>query len=109
VVRSHNPDGWCSLIGGQTYRGTCFPDLRGTHFYTDYCKHELEGADIVNGRVRIREFEARFINLDGFTADGFPVTPSSLHADGFGELHLTTVSCCGSSFTGAIYRLEATR
>jgi hypothetical protein len=36
-----------------------------------------------------------------------PVTPSSIHAAANGEIYMTTTSCCGSSQTGGVYRLEA--
>jgi glucose/arabinose dehydrogenase len=36
--------GWYSIIAGQVYRGTRFPDLQGWHFYTDHYKGGLAMA-----------------------------------------------------------------
>jgi len=81
--------GWYSIIGGQTYRGTCFPDLVGWHFYTDYGKGGLVKARLqANNTLEI-------VNLTGT----FPVNPSSIHADARGELYETTTA-------GDVYRLE---
>ena len=46
--KSHR-DGWCSIIAGQTYRGTCYPDIVGTHYLTDYCAHELVAVTYARG------------------------------------------------------------
>ena len=29
--------GACAVIGGDVYRGSCFPDLQGRYFFTDFC------------------------------------------------------------------------
>jgi glucose/arabinose dehydrogenase len=82
-------DGWESVIGGQVYRGTCFPDIVGDHFFTDYSKHQLMRGRFVAGT---------------YTASALPGTwptgPSSIHADARGELYMTTVS-------GDVYQIEA--
>ena len=92
-VRTH-ASGWVSIIAGQTYRGTCFPDLVGWHFYTDF-----GAADLVKARLVGDTFEK--IDL----ATTVPVAPSSIHADARGELYLTTAPQNGSN--GAVYRLQA--
>jgi hypothetical protein len=94
--RTHE-DGWCSIIGGEVYRGSCYPDLTGTYFFTDYCAHELWSARLGAGNIVTERVQV----------DGFPATPSSLHADARGELYLTTVSCCGTNTLGGVYHLEA--
>ena len=43
---------WRSVIGGQVYRGTCFPGLVGTYFYGDYVAGELWAFENVNGTAR---------------------------------------------------------
>ena len=40
-------DGWASIITGQTYRGTCYPDIVGWHYYTDF-----EKGGIVRARLK---------------------------------------------------------
>ncbi|MFN3876273.1 MAG: T9SS type A sorting domain-containing protein, partial [Flavobacteriales bacterium] len=37
---AHHPQGqqgWCSIIGGRTYRGPTYWRIEGKHIYTDYC------------------------------------------------------------------------
>ena len=109
-VRTHAGDGWCSSIGGQVYRGACYPDLVGRYFYTDYCHHTLEVAKLQGGVPRVlTPPKVSFVDIAAPPHIGFPVTPASIHADGRGELYLTTTTCCGSSFIGGVYHLEATR
>src|SRR5688500_10438528 len=79
-----HPDGdgeWQAIIGGQVYRGSCFPDLQGTYFYTDYTVSELWAFTWQGGRA---EGDGRVLANDAFV-DG----PTSLHADAFGELYVT--------------------
>jgi glucose/arabinose dehydrogenase len=109
-IRSHAGDGWCSAIGGDVYRGACYPDLVGTYFYTDYCRHTLERATATAGVPRLLgPAQVETIDLGAPQRPGFPFTPASIHSDGRGELYVTTVSCCGSSFLGGVYHLEVAR
>jgi len=84
-------DGFNAIIGGQVYRGTCYPDITGTFFYSD------------NGRGGL--FSAK-LNPDGTTITKttlpgtFPGSPSSIHASATGELYLTTT-------TGTVFHIEA--
>lgn len=99
--------GWCSTIGGQVYRGATYPSLIGTYVFTDYCAHTMNEAKVqADGSVQFAEVPATMIQLDGQVFDQTPGTPSSLHDDGTGELFLTTVTCCGTSATGAVWKLE---
>ncbi len=83
-------DGWASIIGGQVYRGACFPDLVGWYFYTDFVKGGL-------AKARLRpDGSLEIVDLPG----SFPAQPTSLHADSFGELYETDA-------TGHVYHLEA--
>jgi len=41
AVFSHNPQAWCSVIGGYVYRGAAFPHLYGKYIFTDYCKGDF--------------------------------------------------------------------
>ena len=87
--RTH-ADGWLSIIGGQVYRGTCYPDLVGTYFYTDYNKRQLIKATLRgDGTLDIVDLPASV---------GGP--PASLHEDARGELYVTDTS-------GNIYQLQA--
>ena len=43
-VRLQPLDG-CSVIGGYVYRGTTFPDLDGTYFFSDDCSGRIWGID----------------------------------------------------------------
>ena len=82
--------GWASIIGGQVYRGTCYPDLVGWYFYTDYVKGGLSKARLkADGTLEI-------VDLPG----PFPAQPTSLHADARGELYETDV-------VGHVFHLEA--
>jgi glucose/arabinose dehydrogenase len=86
VAHPHNTQGnqeggWLSITGGQTYRGTCFPDLDGVYFYSDYRKGELWKFKWVNGAVT--DHGRVLLNRD--FVDG----PTSIHADAFGELYVT--------------------
>ena len=71
--------GWDSIMGGQVYRGTCYPDLVGTYFYGDYSRGQLwafeyNGSTAINNRMVLN-------NVGNITA---------IHADGQGELYLVT-------------------
>jgi glucose/arabinose dehydrogenase len=71
--------GWHAIIGGQVYRGSCFPDLVGTYFYGDYSAQQLwafeyDGTAAVNRRQVLA-------NVGDITA---------IHADAFGELYVVT-------------------
>jgi glucose/arabinose dehydrogenase len=87
--RTH-ADGWISIIAGQTYRGTCYPDIVGWHFYTDYGK-----GGLVKARLNADD-TLEIVNLTG----SFPANPASLHEDARGELYMTTTA-------GDVYHLEA--
>lgn len=104
--RNHDT-GWCSIIGGQVYRGSCYPDLVGTYFFTDYCAHVLATAKLGAGNIVVDFPSTSVVSPPNAPVDGFPVTPSSLHADARGELYLTTTTCCGTSLLGGVYHLEA--
>ena len=88
-VRSQS-DGWESIIAGQTYRGTCYPDIVGWHFYTDYAKGGLVKARLLD------DDSLEIVDVPG----SFPGGAASLHEDARGELFLTTTG-------GDVYHLEA--
>jgi glucose/arabinose dehydrogenase len=81
---------WESVIGGQVYRGTCFPALDGLYFYSDYNAGGVWSFRIEAGQVA--------------GAVEHPVTvpggPTSIHADAYGELYMTFEG-------GQVHRIEA--
>ena len=87
--RARTPSPWWSIIGGQTYRGECFPDLVGWHVYTD-CGH----GGLAMARVGV-DGSREIVDL----ANTFIAYPTSLHADSRGELYETNLD-------GSIFRIE---
>jgi glucose/arabinose dehydrogenase len=89
VVKNHTNDGWHAIIGGQVYRGPCYPDLAGKYFYSDNTAHTLSVAT----------FDGQ--NLTSTDLPGtWPSSPASIHADARGELYETTTN-------GSVYHIEA--
>jgi hypothetical protein len=89
-ARDHVTTAWRAIIGGQVYRGQCYPDLVGQYFYTDYLAGGLSRATRdATGNVTITDL-----------AGTFPSNASSLHAAARGEMYLTTTD-------GDVYHLEA--
>jgi glucose/arabinose dehydrogenase len=74
--------GWCAIIGGAVYRGSCFPDLDGQYIYTDYCLAQA-WAFTPNGTTAPTDDHA-------MAQANFPATPTSLHTDALGELYVTS-------------------
>ncbi len=86
--------GWKAIIGGQVYRGACFPDLAGWYFYTDFTLHPL---------VKARLNPDQTLEIHDLTAPAnnpWPELPASIHADARGELYETTTR-------GDIYMIQA--
>lgn len=89
-VVEHTPGAnWRSVIGGQVYRGTCFPGLAGTYFYGDYYAGQLwafefNGTAAVNNRM--------LVNVSG--------NMTAIHADGLGEMYVV-------AHNGVIRRITA--
>jgi hypothetical protein len=88
-IRNHNT-GWNAIIGGQVYRGTCYPDLVGKYFYSD------NGFGHMSQAVLQANMTLQITDLPGT----FPGGPASLHADARGELYEGTVA-------GGIWHVEA--
>lgn len=87
--RRHS-DGWCAIIGGAMYRGSCFPDLDGEFFYSDNCRGGLSRARLVDDALEI---------VDPAAGD-LPYVPTVLHADWRGDVYV------GDLF-GNLSRVEA--
>jgi glucose/arabinose dehydrogenase len=90
---SHPDSGFRAIIGGQVYRGTCYPDVVGYYFFSDnVLSHLMRGHLETDGSVTVVDLPA--------PTGGWPSGPSSIHADSRGELYETTI-------TGGVYHLEA--
>jgi glucose/arabinose dehydrogenase len=84
--------GWASVIGGQVYRGSCFPDLQGYYFFTDYAARPLmRGKLETDGSLSVATLP---------TPSDWPTGPASIHADARGELFVTTTG-------GQVLQIEA--
>jgi glucose/arabinose dehydrogenase len=98
LVWEHGPTPWVAIIGGQVYRGTCYPDLVGTYFFTDYGAHTLS-TGVLNADNSVTYADLAPPTPPPVTG-GWPQAPSSLHADSRGELYETTTG-------GDVWHLEA--
>jgi glucose/arabinose dehydrogenase len=92
LTRNQTTDGWKSIIAGQVYRGSCFPDLVGDFFFNDHYVPAL-----VRGRFAAGNFTAQVLPAP---QGGWPQAPASIHADARGELFITTTG-------GHVYQIEA--
>jgi len=102
-------DGWCAIIGGDVYRGQCYPDLAGTYFFTDYCKAALYEATKTGAATFATSVPADVTYLDGAGIEhpGSPASPASIHKAANGELYMTTTALPGAATIGGVFRLEA--
>ena len=66
-------------MGGQVYRGTCFPDLVGTYFYGDYSAQDVHAFEYSNGVANNQR--QVLSNIGNITA---------IHADALGEIYVVT-------------------
>lgn len=89
LERDHTTTGWTSIIGGQVYRGRCFPGLVGRYFFGDFTARALWSTRVVGGVATEERAEV---------ADAGRIT--AIHADGVDELYLTT-------YEGVLARIEA--
>lgn len=88
---------WISVIAGETYRGTCYPDLVGWHFYTDF---NSSAAGLHKARLTTAGFETMPVTVT------LPSGITSIHADARGEIYVTRLSGSGGN-VGSLYKLEA--
>jgi glucose/arabinose dehydrogenase len=80
-----------SVIGGQVYRGSCYPDLQGTYIYADYGFAGRLYTLVYTGGIATNPSQINGVYSGNVT---------SIHAAAFGEIYLTTEG-------GAILHLEA--
>ena len=87
---------WISVIGGQVYRGTCYPDLAGWFLFTD---HNSTAAGLHRAR-----FQVGANGLDPFdyplNSPSLPSQITSIHAAADGELYITRLN-------GTVYHVVA--
>jgi glucose/arabinose dehydrogenase len=102
-------DGWCAIIGGDVYRGQCYPDLAGTYFFTDWCKAELHEATKTGAATFTATVptDVTWIDDTGGEHAGAPQSPSSIHKAANGELYMTTTTLASAASNGGVFRLEA--
>jgi len=101
-------DGWCAIIGGDVYRGQCYPDLAGTYFFSDWCKAELHEATKTGAATFTATVpsDVSYVDDAGEHA-GSPPSPSSIHKAANGELYMTTTTLASNPSAGGVFRLEA--
>ena len=66
-------NGWNAIIGGQVYRGSCYPGIVGNYYFSDNGADTLEQAQYNADR----QSTVDVVELAG----SFPTGPSSIHAD----------------------------
>ena len=87
LEETHNPGGWCALIGGFRYRGTAIPALVGAYLFGDTCLGQIWGATESSGTWTAEEMLAAGLTI------------SSFGEDEAGEVYVADLG-------GAVYRIE---
>jgi glucose/arabinose dehydrogenase len=82
----------CAVMGGNVYRGSAIPALRGTYFYADLCGGWVRSFRWVGGAATDQK------DYPGLIPGG--EQPNSFGEDAAGELYLTTEA-------GNVYRIVA--
>jgi glucose/arabinose dehydrogenase len=83
-------DGSCSVTGGVVYRGTLYPKLNGTYFFTDFCRTSIRALSGTPASPPVREvLPANVV-----------AAPSAFGTDVAGEMYLASLSA------GILYRLR---
>ncbi len=82
----------CAVMGGNVYRGSAIPALRGTYFYADFCSGFVRSFKWAGGQATDKKEYA------GFLPDGS--MPNSFGEDAAGELYITTEG-------GELYKIVA--
>lgn len=76
----------CAIVGGQVYRGFKIPDLRGTYFFSEWCKSTIYSLRYQNGVIS--EFKNRTLELAPADPQYFIGPVSSHGVDADGEMYL---------------------
>jgi glucose/arabinose dehydrogenase len=90
VAEYSHARGWCSVTGGEVYRGTSHPRMDGVYFYGDYCTGTLWGL----------RREAQTWNGTILAETGFAI--SSFGQDEEGNVYVV-------DYRGAVYQLSDAR
>ncbi len=61
-VSHSNPDSWCSITGGNVYRGSEYAFMNGTYIFTDYCAGDFKAINQDGGN---------FVETDVLPNQGF--------------------------------------
>jgi len=88
----------CAVTGGEVYRGSKMPLMRGTYFFGDYCSNETWSFRYEDGKVL--EFRERTNELSP-PGGQVQFSISSWGLDGDGELLLCDIAL------GRVYRIDA--
>jgi hypothetical protein len=67
LERAHTA-GWCSITGGYVVRDPALPELAGRYVFGDFCRDELESADLATGAAA--PLGLRVASLSSFGEDG---------------------------------------
>lgn len=89
-VITYGRDDGCSVTGGEIYRGTAIPGLKGRYVYGDFCTGKLWSVEPA-ANLRVGELREEAANVPQL---------SSFGRDAKGELYAT-------SLEGTIYKLRA--
>lgn len=93
VIEYANAGNACSVVGGQVYRGSAYPEMEGIYFYSDFC-----GGWIRSARVEGNVATPAFPELAAPTVGGLTDNAVSLDEATGGELYVVYAS-------GRVYRL----
>ena len=80
--RANGGDEFNAIIGGQVYRGSCYPDLVGTYFYSDNGRGGLYTAKLNPDGTTITKTDLTGATLPAASQ------PASIHASASGEMYI---------------------
>ncbi|MCX5743757.1 MAG: PQQ-dependent sugar dehydrogenase [Proteobacteria bacterium] len=88
VLTRRHTAGWTAIIGGEVYRGTCYPDLQGWYFFADL------GSKVIVRAHRELDGSLTVVEPIATLAD----SPVAISSDATGELFVSDVA-------GTIWRI----
>lgn len=74
-VRHGDPEGGCSITGGEVYRGKAIPELDGHYFYADWCLGWIrsflyDGSKVTNKKDWSEQLVAEMVSAFGHDSNG---------------------------------------